>query len=211
MRRCCGPTHLRGNFIFNWFNRAYERTSKAYVRRVYASVAHVPRWMAAFAVMLVIGGFLFIKLPGSFVPEEDQGYALADVQLPPGATLARTREVLTQLDQEIRKNPAVDTALLVIGSSFTGNGENVGRAFIKLKPWNQRKTDGDCSSSPGATARSRRSIHDARVFVINLPTIRGPGAVQRFRFLSGGSRRRRSRGAHRAQDTMFRRPPATRS
>src|SRR5690349_6456158 len=75
------PEHLSANFIFRWFNRAYERTQKAYVKRVYASVAHVPRWMAAFAVVLVIGGFLFYKLPGSFVPDEDQGYALADVQL----------------------------------------------------------------------------------------------------------------------------------
>ena len=175
------PTHLRGNFIFNWFNRAYDRTSKAYVRRVYASVAHVPRWMAAFAVMLVIGGFLFIKLPGSFVPEEDQGYALADIQLPPGATLARTREVLTQVDQEIRKNPAVDTALLVTGSSFTGNGENVGRAFIKLKPWNQRKTKAT-EFIAWCNRTIAPQIRDARVFFINLPTIRGLGQFSGFDF-----------------------------
>jgi multidrug efflux pump len=175
------PTHLRGNFIFNWFNRAYDRTSKAYVRRVYASVAHVPRWMAAFVVMLVIGGFLFVKLPGSFVPEEDQGYALADVQLPPGATLARTREVLTQLDQAIRKNPAVDTALLITGSSFTGNGENVGRAFIKLKPWNQRKTKAT-EFIAWCNRTIAPSIRDARVFFINLPTIRGLGQFSGFDF-----------------------------
>jgi len=74
--------HLRGNFLFNWFNRAYERTQKGYVHRVYQSVAHTPRWMIGFAVIVVLAGFLFLKLPGSFVPEEDQGYALLDVQLP---------------------------------------------------------------------------------------------------------------------------------
>ncbi|HKT73469.1 MAG TPA: efflux RND transporter permease subunit, partial [Steroidobacteraceae bacterium] len=89
--------HLRGNIVFRWFNRAYERTQQAYVRRVYASVAHTPRWMAAFAVMLVVGGFLFVKLPGSFVPDEDQGYMLLDVQLPPGASLERTRVVMQQV------------------------------------------------------------------------------------------------------------------
>jgi multidrug efflux pump len=196
------PTHLRGNFIFNWFNRAYDRTSKAYVRRVYASVAHVPRWMAAFAVMLVIGGLLFIKLPGSFVPEEDQGYALADIQLPPGATLGRTREVLTQLDQEIRRNPAVDTALLVTGSSFTGNGENVGRAFIKLKPWDQRKTTAS-EFIAWCNRTIAPQIRDARVFFINLPTIRGLGQFSGFDFFledRGGA----GRGAlTAAQNTMI--------
>ena len=175
------PTHLRGNFIFNWFNWAYDRTSKAYVRRVYASVAHVPRWMAAFAVMLVIGGFMFLKLPGSFVPDEDQGYALADIQLPPGATMARTREVLTQVDQEIRKNPAVDTALLVTGSSFTGNGENVGRAFIKLKPWNQRKLTA-MEFIAWCNRNVAPKVREARVFFINLPTIRGLGQFSGFDF-----------------------------
>ncbi len=174
-------THLRGNFIFNAFNRAYERTQKAYVRRVYQSVAHVPRWMAAFVVMLVIGGFLFLKLPGSFVPDEDQGYALVDVQLPPGATMARTREVLMQIDDEIRKNVAVDTALLVTGSSFTGNGENVGRAFVKLKPWDQRKiTAMEFIRWCNTTVAPK--IKDARVFVINLPTIRGLGQFSGFDF-----------------------------
>jgi multidrug efflux pump len=175
------PTHLRGNFFFNAFNRAYDRTSKAYVRRVYASVGHVPRWMAAFAVMLVIGAFLFIKLPGSFVPDEDQGYALADVQLPPGATMARTREVLAQLDQEIRRSPAVDTALLVTGSSFTGNGENVARAFIKLKAWDKRNSTAlEFISWANRTVAPK--IKDARIFFINLPTIRGLGQFSGFDF-----------------------------
>ena len=202
------PTHLRGNFIFNWFNRAYDRTSKAYVRRVYASVAHVPRWMTAFAVMLVIGGFLFIKLPGSFVPDEDQGYALADIQLPAGATMARTREVLTQVDEEIRRNPAVDTALLVTGSSFTGNGENVGRAFIKLKPWDQRKT-----TATEFIAWCNRTVapkvHDARVFFINLPTIRGLGQFSGFDFFledRGGAGREALASA---QETMLQKANST--
>jgi multidrug efflux pump len=196
------PTHLRGNFIFNWFNRAYDRTSKAYVRRVYASVGHVPRWMAAFAVMLVLGAFLFIKLPGSFVPDEDQGYALADVQLPPGATMARTREVLAQLDHEIRKSPAVDTALLVTGSSFTGNGENVARAFIKLKPWDKRKTTA-LEFIAWCNRTVAPKIHDARIFFINLPTIRGLGQFSGFDFFledRGGAGRDALASA---QDTMI--------
>ena len=173
--------HLRGNFLFNWFNRAYERTQKGYVHRVYQSVAHTPRWMIGFAVIVVLAGFLFLKLPGSFVPEEDQGYALLDVQLPPGATIERTTQVLQQVDKVLRSNPAVEFATLVSGSSFTGNGENVGRAFVKLVPYGQRNV-----TSPQfiqwANTTLQREIHDARVFMINLPTIRGLGQFGGFDF-----------------------------
>jgi multidrug efflux pump len=196
------PEHLRGNFVFRWFNRAYESTRNAYERRVYASVAHVPRWMAAFAVMLVLGAFLFMKLPGSFVPEEDQGYALADVQLPPGATMARTRDVLMQIDSEIRHNPAVDAALLVTGSSFTGTGENVGRAFIKLKPWDQRQ-----ATATEFIAWCNRNvaprIHDARVFFINLPTIRGLGQFSGFDFFLEDRSGKGREALATAQNTML--------
>ncbi len=198
------PGHLRGNFFFNGFNRAYERTRKAYVRRVYASVAHVPRWMGAFAVMLVMGVLLFTKLPGSFVPEEDQGYALADIQLPPGATMARTREVLTQFDEEIRKSPAVDTALLVTGSSFTGNGENVGRAFIKLKTWNQRRITA-MQFIAWCNTTVAPKIHDARVFVINQPTIRGLGQFNGFDFFLEDRSGKGREALSAAQETMLQR------
>jgi multidrug efflux pump len=175
------PEHLRGNFIFRWFNRAYERTQKAYVHRVFQSVTRVPRWMAAFVAMLVVGVFLFLKLPGSFVPEEDQGYALVDVQLPPGATMQRTRDVLSHLNAVLRKNPAVNNVLLVTGSSFTGTGENVGRAFVQLKPWGERDMNAT-QFIRWANMTVMREIHDARVFVINLPTIRGLGQFGGFDF-----------------------------
>jgi multidrug efflux pump len=173
--------HLKPNFVFRWFNRAYERTQKAYVHRVFQSVTHVPRWMAAFIVMVVIGAFLFMKLPGSFVPEEDQGYALTDVQLPPGATIQRTREVLQKVDAILRTNPAVHDVLLVAGSSFTGSGENVGRAFVQLKPWNERGIKAT-DFIAWANKAVQREVRDARVFMINLPTIRGLGQFSGFDF-----------------------------
>jgi multidrug efflux pump len=175
------PTHLRGNFIFNWFNRAYEKTQQAYVRRVYQSVAHTPRWMIGFAVIVALSAFVFLKLPGSFVPDEDQGYALVDVQLPPGASLDRTAEVMKQLDAVLRRNPDVDFPTIVAGSSFTGNGENVGRAFVKLKPYSERRQTA-LEFIRWANKTLSREIHDAKVFVINLPTIRGLGAFGGFDF-----------------------------
>jgi multidrug efflux pump len=175
------PEHLRGNILFNWFNRAYQRTQQAYVHRVYQSVAHTPRWMIGFATIVVLAGYLFIELPGSFIPEEDQGYVLADVQLPPGATMERTSQVLKQFDKIVRRNPAVGMATLVSGSSFTGNGENVARVFIKLVPYQQRNVTAR-QFIDWANETLKKEIHDARVFVINLPTIRGLGQFGGFDF-----------------------------
>jgi len=168
------PEHLHGNVVFNGFNRAFERTRASYVHRVYQSVGHVPRWMAAFAVMLAVGALLFIKLPGSFVPDEDQGYALIDVQLPAGANMPRTREVMQHINAIIERSPDVDYAFLIVGSSFTGTGENAGRAFVHLKPWDKRP-DTAAEFIRWANTTLAREIHDAKVYVLNLPTVRGLG------------------------------------
>ena len=175
------PEHLTANFVFRWFNRAYERTRRSYVQRVFQSVTHTPRWMAAFTVMLVIGALLFLKLPGSFLPEEDQGYALVDVQLPPGSSLQRTREVLTQVDTVLKQNPAVEYVFLVAGSSFTGQSENVGRAFVHLKLWAERAMSA-AEFIRWANQALKRQVRDAQAFVINLPTIRGLGQFGGFDF-----------------------------
>ncbi len=168
------PEHLKGNVVFNWFNRAFESTRAAYVHRVWQSVGHVPRWMAAFAVMLAVGVLLFIKLPGSFVPDEDQGYALIDVQLPAGANLPRTAEVMQHINSIIGRSPDVDYAFLIVGSSFTGTGENAGRAFVHLKRWDQRP-DTAAQFIAWTNATLTREIHDAQVYALNLPTVRGLG------------------------------------
>src|SRR5205823_4109568 len=175
------PEHLRGNVVFNWFNRAYEGTRRSYVHRVFMSVGHVPRWMAGFAVMLAVGALLFVKLPGSFVPDEDQGYALVDVQLPEGASLPRTREVLQHINTILMGSPDVANAFLIVGSSFTGTGENAGRAFVHLKPWDERP-DTAADFIRWANETFAHEIHDAKAYVINLPTVRGLGVFGGFDF-----------------------------
>lgn len=166
------PTHKDPNVAFRWFNRAYDRSQKWYTKRVYESVKHTPRWLAAFAVMVLLAGFLFVRLPGSFVPEEDQGYAIALVQLAPGATLDRTNDVMSRIAGTVRKNPSVDSVMQISGFSFVGQGENVGIAFIRLQPWGDRD-----QSAPEfiqwANKQLGSTIRDAKVFVVNLPTIRG--------------------------------------
>jgi multidrug efflux pump len=166
------------NPIFRGFNRGYQRMSTLYVRHIGSAVQHAPRWMAVFAALALLTGFLFWKMPGSFLPEEDQGYALAVVQLPPGATLRRTETVFEQVRQQVNKIDGYAGMMQVAGFSFIGQGENVGMAFIKLKPWAERKT----TATEFIQQANQRlfGIRDAQIFVINLPTVNGLGAFGGF-------------------------------
>jgi len=170
--------HDKRNPIFRGFNRVYERMGASYVRHIGSAVQHAPRWMAVFAGLALLTGFLFWKMPGSFLPEEDQGYALAVVQLPPGATLRRTQAVFEQVRKSVNKIDGYDGMMQVAGFSFIGQGENVGMAFIKLKPWDERKTTATefIQQANGALF----AVKDAQIFVINLPTVNGLGAFGGF-------------------------------
>ena len=85
-----------------------------------STIRHTPRWMVAFVIFAALARILFARLPSSFLPQEDQGYALVIVQLPPGATIARTTAVLAQMEGILKKQPAVDTVLDVADFSFVG-------------------------------------------------------------------------------------------
>ncbi|MBI1422277.1 MAG: efflux RND transporter permease subunit [Gammaproteobacteria bacterium] len=177
------PAHGEPNAFLRWFNRGYNAMSTAYLHRVAQAIRHTPRWMVAFVVLGVLAVFLFTRLPTSFLPEEDQGYALAIVQLPSGATMSRTGEVLRQLEQIIQKNPAVDKVLDVAGFSFIGQGENVGLGFIRLKDWSERTKPSENVKAFIQWANGAvQQIKGARIFVVNLPTVRGLGTFGGFDF-----------------------------
>ncbi|MEJ2380496.1 MAG: efflux RND transporter permease subunit [Gammaproteobacteria bacterium] len=177
------PVHKEPNWFLRGFNRFYEALTRGYLHRVTKAIRHTPRWMVSFVVLVGLAGFLFTRLPTSFVPSEDQGYALAIVQLPPGATIGRTGKVLRQLETVIQKNPAVNMVLDVAGFSFVGQGENVGLAFIRLKPWSKRtKPTEQIGAFLGWANGAVQSIKGARIFVLNLPTIRGLGRFGGFDF-----------------------------
>jgi multidrug efflux pump len=175
------PTHLRPNLVFRGFNYLYELSLRGYMRRVHQSVRHAPRWMAAFAVVVAVGALLFTRLPGGFLPDEDQGYAYVLAQLPPGATMARTMDVMTEVGRLLHQNDAVDGVMQVGGFSFVGQGENVGLAFVRLKPWSERSTTA-ADFIAWANRTLPRHIRDAQVFSVNLPTVRGLGAFGGFDF-----------------------------
>jgi multidrug efflux pump len=170
--------HKKKNIVFRKFNQFFEWTTRTYTGHVGGAVRHAPRWMFVFVLVAVLAGFLYTRLPGSFLPEEDQGYALSVIQLPPGATKQRTEEVMGQMLQILKKDPAVDTVLQVAGFSFIGSGENAGMAFIKLKDWSERK--GTAADFIQRANGELFQIHDARIFVVNIPTVQGLGQFGGF-------------------------------
>ncbi|HRX62302.1 MAG TPA: multidrug efflux RND transporter permease subunit [Candidatus Competibacter sp.] len=177
------PPEAEHNRFLRAFNRFYLWLSRTYLARVTQAVRHTPRWMVAFLAFTALAGFLFMRLPTSFLPEEDQGYAFAIIQLPPGANMERTGRVLREMESILKRNPAVDKVLDVAGFSFVGQGENVGLGFIRLKNWSQRT---DPSQQIQAFIRQAngalQAIEGARIFVVNMPTVRGLGRFGGFDF-----------------------------
>jgi multidrug efflux pump len=196
------PEHMKANIVFRIFNRAFEGTRAAYVRRVFQSVTHLPRWLIGYAVVLALGVFLFVRLPGSFVPEEDQSDVMGSVELPAGATLARTEGVMQQVYRILIGDHAAHDVFQVAGSGFGGNAENAGRIYIHMINWDQRKQTADQFVTWANSAVQRR-IHDAQVVISNRPAIRGLGEFGGFDFYledRGGLSRE---ALTQAQDTLL--------
>ncbi|MEN6539279.1 MAG: efflux RND transporter permease subunit [Mizugakiibacter sp.] len=163
-----------------WFNRLFARISGGYLDRVGKALHHAPRWVFGYLLVIAAAVLLFWRLPSSFLPDEDQGYVLALVQLPPGATMDRTVAVEAEMTRILKRNPAVDRVLTVAGFSFIGQGDNVGLGFIRLKDWGERDVNA-LQFIDWANAELAK-VPEARIFFSNLPTIRGLGQFGGFDF-----------------------------
>ncbi|MCK9283219.1 MAG: efflux RND transporter permease subunit [Rhodocyclaceae bacterium] len=169
--------------FFGWFNRLFVRTSTAYRRRIDGILKRPGRAALAYVAIIAAAGWLMAKLPGSFLPEEDQGYFISLVQLPPGATRERTTEVLSKMEQYYLQQPEVDHIIGVLGFSFFGRGQNAALAFVRLKPWDERKSDQ--STVQALIARGNKAlfaIKEGFLFSTNVPAITELGAIGGFDF-----------------------------
>ncbi|WP_343741963.1 efflux RND transporter permease subunit [Herbaspirillum huttiense] len=169
--------------FFGWFNRQFDRGNLRYQGIVRHMLGRGWRYMAAYAVLLALVVTGFMKLPVGFLPDEDQGTLFAILQLPSGATKARTDEVIEQVEHHflVDQKDAVSGVFAVSGFSFAGSGQNMGFAFIKLKPWDERKGPGlsvtDVAAKAGAAFAQ---IRDARVFAFAPPAVSELGNATGF-------------------------------
>jgi multidrug efflux pump len=153
--------------FFGWFNRAFTASAARYQGWVAQWLRRPLRAFALYALVLGLVGGMYYSLRSSFLPEEDQGFLMTNVQLPVGATTERTLAVLKQVEAFYRAQPEVDSFMSVLGFSFNGNGQNAAAAFVRLKDWNQRP--GQQHSVQNLSARANRSFaafKDAMVFSI---------------------------------------------
>ncbi|WP_081889868.1 efflux RND transporter permease subunit [Caballeronia sordidicola] len=169
------PEHAtKKNAFYRWFDRSFDWTTNKYIGHAGRAVTHAPRWMIGFVLVVVLTGFLYTKLPTSFVPDEDQGFVLALINLPPGSTLQSTDHVMTEVRDKLANSPFSKEIVGIFqpeGFSFVGTSENVGMSFIKLADWNKRH-DTAMTLIPKIN-QTLHSISDAQIFAVNLPTIRG--------------------------------------
>ncbi|MGQ4604356.1 efflux RND transporter permease subunit [Aeromonas veronii] len=171
--------------FFGWFNRAFDAGTNRYQSGVRKVIKQGVRYSLIYGAMLAVLAVLFVRMPTSFLPEEDQGVIMSMVQLPVGATKQRTEVVLADMRDYFLKNEKdnVDSVLTVSGFSFAGSGQNAGMAFIKLKDWSERKSpDRSANAIIGRAMGYLFSIKEAQVFAFNLPPIPELGTATGFDF-----------------------------
>ncbi len=177
-----GHHHEKSGF-FGWFNRGFASTAKRYESGVARLLPIAGRTLVVYMAIIAAAAVVYVKLPTSFLPSEDQGRLIVNVQLPPGATRERTEEVMKQVEGYMLKQPEVQDMIAVMGFSFSGQGQNAALAFVALKDWSERPGPGGAASAVAGRAFGALSgIRDAFIFPLNPPPIPELGSSSGFSF-----------------------------
>lgn len=176
-----GEHHERKGF-FGWFNRRFEGMSNGYQRWVVQALKRSGRYLLVYAVLLAVLGYGFSQLPTAFLPTEDQGYTITDIQLPPGASRMRTEQVAAQIEAHNAEEPGVGNTTLILGFSFSGSGQNAALAFTTLKDWSERGADDSAQSIADRATMAFTQLKDAVAYAVLPPPIDGLGESTGFEF-----------------------------
>ena len=178
-----GPIGERFDRFFARFNGWFGRTTDRYQGRVGHILSAPLRWLGVFVAMVAVTALLFTRLPGSFLPQEDQGYLITVVQAPPGATTQRTDLASAQVKKFFAAQPQVANTVLVRGFSFFGQGQANAIMFTPLKPWDERTGGGDSADAiAGKAMGAFMGIKEAFVFSLSPPSIPELGTASGFTF-----------------------------
>ncbi len=177
--------HQEKKGFFRWFNNGFNQLNHFYHDKVEQILGQGGRYFVAYLLIVAAMTYLFLSLPTSFLPEEDQGMLLTMIQLPPGATEDRTQKVAEQITQYFltKEKDNVVSVYSVVGFGFNGKGQNAGITFITLKDWQSRK--GSANKVGAIINRAMNefsSIKDGLVFPFNLPAIVELGTATGFDF-----------------------------
>ncbi|ELX8379404.1 efflux RND transporter permease subunit [Providencia vermicola] len=171
--------------FFGWFNRTFEKQAHHYTDSVSRMLNGTGRYLIIYLILVAGMALMFVRLPSSFLPEEDQGVFLAMVQLPPGSTQEQTQAVLDEVNTyfHTKEERNVESVFTVGGFSFAGQGQNMGLAFVVLKNWSERK--GDENHVEAIVQRANIALsqkQEAMIYAFNLPAIVELGTANGFDF-----------------------------
>jgi multidrug efflux pump len=174
--------HHEKRGFFGLFNRGFNKTTRGYGGIVGFMTKRAGRMMVIYLALLVGLGWAFMRLPSSFLPVEDQGFLLVNVQAPPEASANRTLEVMQTVESIFGKESAVTRIVGILGFSFSGTGQNAGLAFVTLKDWSERGPEDSAGAIAGRGNGQLFQIKDAISFALSPPAIQGLGTSNGFTF-----------------------------
>ncbi|WP_248795738.1 efflux RND transporter permease subunit [Pseudomonas sp. MWU13-2105] len=176
-----GEHHAKGGF-FGAFNRRFEQLSNKYEGWVVYALKRSGRYLLVYGLLLGLLALCFMRLPASFLPVEDQGYTITDIQLPPGASQNRTIKVVEQIETHNATEPGVGDTTMILGFSFSGSGQNAALAFTTLKDWSARGAKDSAQAIADRANLALGEIKDAVAYAILPPPVDGLGTSSGFEF-----------------------------
>ena len=175
-----GHTHAETGF-FGWFNRSFDRMTGKYEGTVAGIIKRSVRMSAVYLALVVAVGWIFIRMPTAFLPDEDQGILFAQAILPTNSTQESTLKVLEKVSDQFLADENVKSVLSVAGFSFAGQGQNMGIAFVGLKDWSERTAPGsDVQSVAGRAMAVFSQMKEAFVFAFVPPAVIELGTANGF-------------------------------
>ena len=168
--------------FFRWFNKLFD-CRRNYEGIVGRSFGKPVRYLVVYGAIVAAMVFFFLRLPTAFLPDEDQGFIICQIQLPAGATQERTIKVIEQLEQHFleKETKTVDAVITVAGFSFAGRGQNMGLAFVRLKDWKLRKSpDLKAPAIAGRAMGAFSKIRDGMAFAFSPPAVMELGQANGF-------------------------------
>ncbi|MFZ2197557.1 MAG: efflux RND transporter permease subunit [Thermodesulfovibrionales bacterium] len=172
-------------WFFRWFNTLFDRSRALYERIVGRSFDRPVRYLVLYGALVAVMVFFFLRLPTAFLPDEDQGFIICQIQLPAGATQERTIQVIRQMEKHFleQETETVEAIITVAGFSFAGRGQNMGLAFVKLKDWHLRKTPNlKAPAIAGRAMKAFSQIRDGLAFAFSPPAVVELGQANGFDF-----------------------------
>ena len=184
-----GKSHEKGSTeqqkgFFGWFNRGFFKLSRSYENFVGKSIRFKWLYLIGYAAIIGIMAVVFLRIPGSFLPEEDQGIMFTLVQLPAGSTLDETQDVLDKVRNyyDTQETDNIASVFTIAGFSFAGQGQNMGLAFVRLSDWEERSGEENTAQAVADRAMGYffTQLNEAQVFAIVPPAITELGNASGF-------------------------------